>query len=255
MNSINRYYLSRSQWGSDLLSLTGDEAHHCVRVLRQQVGDVIEVFDGEGRVAQGEIVSSEKSAVSLKVIEVLEQDVPSPKIKLMQAIPKGSNMEWIIQKAVELGVHEIQPLITENTVVKPDQLEKKAAKWQKVALEACKQCGQNHLPHVNLPLKWSDWVKSIDEYAEQGDALSLVAALDPRSEPIKQVVSVRSLREEKNQRMLTVSILVGPEGDFSLSEYDDVINRGYLPVSIGDIVLKVETATMFCLSAVQYEFR
>jgi len=244
MNSISRYYIAPVQWQGQRVTLQGDEAHHCVRVLRSKLGDVIELFDGVGRYAQATIVQQSKSVVEVEVAEELRQARPACPITLYQAIPKGSNMEWIVQKAVELGVSRIQPLVTENTVVKPDQLKKKQEKWQRTALEACKQCGQNWLPEVLPVTKFSEWM---DGFSAEDDEVNVVAALDPRSKPINDVIGGKTGS--------AASILIGPEGDFSQAEYDAAIEAGFLPASIGDIVLKVETATMFCLSALQYELR
>lgn len=239
MNSINRYYLPAEQWCSCELVLTGDEAHHCVRVLRQKVGDWIVVFDGEGKSVKCQIVSADKSRV------ILEQDGPVViqergfAIHLGQAIPKAGNMELIVQKAVELGIASIQPLSTKNTVAKAD--EKKVQKWQRIALEACKQCGQNWLPEVKP-------VKSVKEWldAREKSELEVVAALDPRSEEMSQVLTSSNL-------VSSATLLVGPEGDFSQGEYDAVICSGFQPVSLGEIVLRVETATLYCLSVMKYE--
>lgn len=238
MNSINRYYLPADQWPT--LLLTGDEAHHCVRVLRQKVGDLIVVFDGRGKSLQCQIVSADKNQVILKQDGKIEVQQRGLSLHLAQAIPKAGNMELIVQKAVELGVASIQPLITENTVVRAD--EKKLQKWQRIALEACKQCGQNWLPEVKPTLKFTDWMASRGE-----SEVEIVAALDPRSEAIKVVL-------ERQHEVSSASLLVGPEGDLSQSEYDAVISGGFKPVSLGGIVLRVETATLYSLSVIRHEY-
>ncbi|MFT5883224.1 MAG: 16S rRNA (uracil1498-N3)-methyltransferase [Crocinitomicaceae bacterium] len=240
MNSINRYYLPVDQWSSCELILTGDEAHHCTRVLRQKVGDIVVVFDGLGRSARCQIVSADKAKVLLEQKGEIESQPRGLALHLCQSIPKAGNMELIVQKAVELGVASIQPLITENTVVKAD--DKKLQKWQRIALEACKQCGQNWLPEVKPILKFEDWVGS-REKAE----LEIVAALDPRSQPMADVLWRKS-------EVSSAALLVGPEGDLSQSEYDVAVESGFIPVSLGNIVLRVETATLYCLSVIRYEY-
>jgi 16S rRNA (uracil1498-N3)-methyltransferase len=237
MNSINRYYLPADQWPT--LLLTGDEAHHCVRVLRQKVGDLIVVFDGRGKSLQCQIVSADKNQVILKQDGKIEVQQRGLSLHLAQAIPKAGNMELIVQKAVELGVASIQPLMTENTVAKAD--EKKLQKWQRIALEACKQCGQNWLPEVKPVLQFNDWVGD-----REVSEVEVVAALDPRSEEIKVVLG-------RLDKVASAALLVGPEGDLSQSEYDAAIGSGYMPVSLGEIVLRVETATLYCLSVLSYE--
>ena len=151
-------------------------------------------------------------------------------------------MELIVQKAVELGVTSIQPLITENTIARAEQLAKKQQKWQRVALEACKQCGQNFLPTVYPAIKFSEFVQQ-SKQSSQPD-MKLIAALHPSSVAFSELFPVAAS---------SVSLLVGPEGDFSDSEYDDALGLGYQAVSLGDIVLRVETATLYCLSVLRHE--
>ncbi len=239
MNSTSRYYLAPSAWKTDTLILTGDEAHHCTRVLRSKLGDSVEVFDGCGRAAVGEITELSKDKVVIHQISEVKLSSKISEIHLCQAIPKGGNMELIVQKAVELGVTSIQPLITENTVARPEQLKKKQEKWQRIALEACKQCGQNFLPIVKEAVKFSDYLKEPDLHE-----LNIVAALHSQSVMFSEVFPT----ERKS-----ASLLVGPEGDFSNSEYEQVIKLGYQPISIGEIVLRVETATLYCLSVLKHE--
>ena len=238
MNSLSRYYLPATEWTEGTLSLTGDEAHHCVRVLRQKVGDQVEVFDGEGRSIHGEIIEAGKSRVLVKTQGAAVLQARSGGVHLVQAVPKAGNMELIVQKAVELGVASIQPLITENTVVKADP--KKVQKWQRIVLEACKQCGQNYLPVVRPVLSFSEWIEK-----PRVPGFAMVAALDPRSNPIELVA--QGARDADS-----ISLLVGPEGDFSQAEYDAAINAGFQPASLGDIVLRVVTATLFCISVLKF---
>ena len=131
-------------------------------------------------------------------------------------------------------------MFTENTVVKAD--DKKFQKWQRIALEACKQCGQNWLPKVKPILQFNDWVASREK-----SQLEIVAALDPRSAAIKVVL-------ERQNEVSSATLLVGPEGNLSQSEYDAAIGSGYHPVSLGEIVLRVETANLYCLSVLNYEY-
>jgi len=242
MNSLSRYLLKQSVKPGDSVTLQGDEAHHAARVRRVKMGDEVELFDGEGNAAVSEVVSVSKNFIEMVILEVRKQPRMTLEMTLIQSIPKSGNMELIIQKAVELGVTAIQPIISENTVARAEQSEKKLLKWQRIALEACKQCGQNFLPEVRATLTLSEWLRS----RERADK-EIVAALDDRSSPIKEKISGK-LTECKS-----IYVLVGPEGDFSKSEYDSLHAEGMEFVSIGDIVLRVETATLFCISALKYE--
>ncbi len=238
---MNRYFLSADAWQEGRLVLTGDEAKHCTRVMRAAVGDQIELFDGAGRSAIGEIESLSRSEVRCRVLSSeTHQPVPHP-ITLCQAIPKGGNMELIVQKSVELGVSSIQPLITAHTVARPESLGKKRLKWQRIALEACKQCGQNFFPEVKKPLLFSDWLKSEPQFET-----AIVASLDDIAVPLKSMLIDSPIAGN-------VALLIGPEGDFSEEEYQSAYGLGFKPISFGNIVMRVETATMYGLSILQHE--
>lgn len=239
-----RFFLSPDAWGAQAL-LGGDEAKHAAQVLRLRSGDRIMVFDGRGRSAGAEILDISKSELRLELGQEILAPKLEPEICLAQAVPKGKTMDLIVQKAVELGVSRIQPLITRNTVVQVDgdDAPRKSAKWQRVALEACKQCGQDLLPEV-LPVR--DFASWIDD--SEGE-LKIIASLLP---------GVRSLREllrgTERGTLRRVTLLVGPEGDFSAAEGAAAMEAGFLPASLGSIVLRAETAAFFGISAIRYEF-
>lgn len=149
-----RFFLPPSEWAAPAWELRGDEAHHAAKVLRLQQGDSCIVFDGCGRAAHAVVAEPPRSSGVLLVPG--EECPPSPPVAhltLCQAVPKGANMDLIIQKSVELGVSAIVPLVTDRTIVRLNarEAEAKRQKWQRIALEACKQCGQNTLPKVALP--------------------------------------------------------------------------------------------------------
>jgi 16S rRNA (uracil1498-N3)-methyltransferase len=234
-----RFHLPPEAWQSGVL--TGDEARHLSQVLRIKPGESITVFDGHGRRAPAEVLSVSRDHVSLNLGESLSPAAPLPTITLAQAIPKGKNMDLIVQKAVELGVAAIQPLVTRNTVVQPG--EGKSDKWRRNALEACKQCGQDTLPDIADPQPFDRWLATLPE----APGLKLIASLAPGALPLRE-----TLRQHPGSTAVT--LLIGPEGDFSPGETTAALAAGFLPVSLGPIVLRVETATIFCLSALKYEF-
>lgn len=233
-----RFHLPPDHWLTDP-ALTGDEARHVSQVLRMKPGDAVVVFDGTGRRAAAELVSVTRDRAGLRLGEILPTRAPLPEITLAQAIPKGKAMDLIVQKSVELGVAAIQPLVTRNTVVQP--ADSKAEKWRRTALEACKQCGQDTLPAIADPVGFGDFI------AKPAPGLRLMASLAPDSRPFREV-----LRERPETRQVT--LLIGPEGDFSPDETAAALAAGYLPISLGDIVLRVETAALFCISVLRYEF-
>ncbi len=237
-----RFFLSPDAWGERAV-LSGEEAKHAAQVMRLRRGDAVTVFDGRGRSARAEITDASKSELHLSLGEARASPVPVPEITLAQAVPKGKTMDLIVQKAVELGVNAIQPLITRRTVVQVDQEDasKKAAKWQRVALEACKQCGQDLLPEVAAPRSFADWLPRA-----QGD-LKIIASLFPGARPLREI-----LREVPVPARVT--LLVGPEGDFSPEEGEAAVAADFRAASLGSIVLRAETASFFGISAIRYEF-
>lgn len=238
---MNRYFLAPDSWQSETLALTGDEARHCARVMRAQVGDKIEVFDGAGRSAVCTILSVQRDLISAEVEQESTTLTPSQPVTLCQSIPKGGNMELIIQKSVELGVNAIQPLITARTVARPDSLPKKREKWQRIALEACKQCGQNHLPEIAEPVSFSNWINELEIFDSP-----LIAALDESAVHLKKQL-------ENAPFSGSIGLLIGPEGDFTPEEYEQAYDAGFHPISFGNIVMRVETATLYGLSVIQHE--
>lgn len=234
-----RFYLPSSEWLAPALG--GDEARHLSQVLRKKAGEQIVIFDGEGRRASAEVLSVSRDHVPLKIGEILPSRPPMPVITLAQAIPKGKNMDLIVQKSVELGISAIQPLVTRNTIVQPG--DGKSEKWRRNALEACKQCGQDTLPQIADSLSFEQWIVS----QANAPGLKLIASLAPGARPFRSV-----LRDHPDT--IQATLLVGPEGDFTPEETTAASDAGFLKISLGSIVLRVETATIFCLSGLRYEF-
>src|SRR5207247_5177764 len=150
---MHRFYLEN--WNPDALALRGAEAHHARDVLRMKRGDRAVLFNGRGREITAEIVDLTGDEVHFRRLQETETPPFRCRITLGQAVPKGKNMDLIVQKAVEIGAAEIAPLISERTIVDLDkkEAEQKKAKWQQIAIEAPKQYGQNWLPQVTPPRK------------------------------------------------------------------------------------------------------
>src|SRR6266513_3682543 len=150
---MHRFYIAPENWNPDSLVLTGSEAHHARDVLRMKRGDKAVLFNGQGREITAEIVELARDGISLRRLHETETPPLRCRITLGQAIPKGKNMDLIVQKAVEIGAAEIAPILSDRTVVHVDleSAASKQAKWQTVAIEAAKQSGQNWLPQVHVP--------------------------------------------------------------------------------------------------------
>jgi 16S rRNA (uracil1498-N3)-methyltransferase len=236
---VPRAYLPPSSW-TETPFLEGDEAKHLSQVLRIQPGAVVTVFDGLGNHAQARVLSVSKQRVDL-MLELSESAPTSlPDITLVQAIPKGKNMDWIVQKAVELGVSRIQPLVTRHTIVSPGG--DKAEKWRRTALEACKQCGQFTIPIIEDPLPFAEWLAN-----RPSADLEVIASLADNPRNFRETLRLLPDLE-------SITLAIGPEGDFSPEEMTAALAAGFVPVTLGDLVLRVETATMFCLSAIRFHY-
>jgi 16S rRNA (uracil1498-N3)-methyltransferase len=236
-----RFFLEPDAWTAEPV-LGADEARHFTRVLRGRAGDAITVFDGCGRRAEAVVTQATRGLVCLRLGDVRRSPRPLPELCLGQAIPKGKTMDLIVQKAVELGAARIEPLLTRHTVVQPG--EGKGDKWQRVALEACKQCGQDHLPRVAPVTNLAEWLRR----GSEAPGPRLLASLAAGARPLRQLA--RAWPETPP----SVTVLVGPEGDFAPEETAAAVAAGFEPVSLGPVVLRVETAALFCLSALRYEF-
>lgn len=257
---MHRFFISPQEWNPDALLLRDAEAHHARDVLRLKPGDKVVVFNGRGREITAEVVDPARGKISLRKLHESEMPPLRCQIVLAQAIPKGKNMEMIVQKAVEIGASEIFPLISERTIVDldPHEATQKQAKWQTVAIEAAKQCGQNWLPQVHMPQK----LKSLfhegmavaaakTEVRPSRPPLQLIGSLQPGALHLKKILAEYS--SEHRQLPASVLMFIGPEGDFTPAEIALARSHGCLPITLGPIVLRVETAAIYCLSVLSYE--
>jgi 16S rRNA (uracil1498-N3)-methyltransferase len=252
MAALPRFYIAPVRWNLEDLKLEGDEAKHCTGVMRRGVGDEIVVFNGTGSRARARIERVSGREAALTVLEAVDAASPAVTLELVQAIPKGGNMDWIVEKAVELGVNVIQPVMTDRTVVKLDVREaaKKQEKWQRAALEACKQCGQDWLPEIRTPRRLSE------VFAPGGlppHDLRIIAAIQEDAVSFKEILARRE--EAGAGAPESVLLCIGPEGDFAEHEYALAREQGCLPMTLGPIILRVETAAMYGLSVLGYELR
>ena len=245
---MHRFYLPPEQARGDRLTLEGREAHHALQVLRLRDGAQVVVLDGAGQVLNCEVTGRTRDSLSLAVRE--RKLIPRPlcAVTLVQAIPKGKIIEDIIQKATELGVARIVPLLSERVVTQLDQddARAKAEKWQHVAVEAIKQCGSAWLPRVEVPLTPRDFLAR-----ELPGELSLVGCLEAGSRHPRGWLE--KFRSEHQRLPKSISVWVGPEGYFSAAEYSAIKAAGVLPITLGELVLRVETAAIYGLSVVNYE--
>ena len=230
---------------ADNIEITGSDAHHLMHVMRAKAGQEVTVVDDAGCVARMEMTAFREDAVTLTLKERLAADTESPlKLVLAQCLLKADKMDYVVQKAVELGVTEIIPVKSHNCVVRYDA--KKAAarqqRWQKIAEEAAKQCGRTALTSVTPIKDLSDLLKD-NSRAEDTEIIFCYENEDENT--------VKScLRAAQGKRLI---LLVGPEGGFTLDEAQEVQESGGRAVTLGPRILRAETAAVAAVTVAQYE--
>ena len=220
------------------LVLTPEASHHLAVVLRARVGSPIEVFDVNATAYQGELIGVAKR-VTVRLLHTLALSVESPLyIHLVQAIGKNDKIDWVIQKAVELGVSEITLLLTERTEVRlsPDKLPKKMAHWSGIMINAVEQSGRVTVPLLNPPISLNDFL-----------ALDHLACL----KLMLHVGGAKRLAEALPPIFSRVQTLIGPEGGFSAAEVLAATKAGYQVIAMGPRVMRTETAPLAIISALQ----
>ncbi len=216
------------------LTLPPDAGHHASRVLRMREGDPACLFNGEGGEHTGRIVRISRESVTIEIGEFSPVERESPlRVTLVQAISAGDRMDLTIQKAVELGVAAIQPILAERSVVrlKGDRSDTRRAHWQRIAAAACEQCGRNRVPLVAAALVPADY------RAPEG---SIKLLLSPTG-----TTSLRAVAPGDK----SIAIAVGPEAGFSPREEATLVAAGFAPIRLGPRVLRTETAGPAALAA------
>ena len=237
--STPRFYCPPPLSVEPSLDLPTVAAHHAIRVLRLRVNDAVHLFDGTGTELHGVIDEISGKRVVLRQVQAHTVSRESPlHIVLAQAMCSSDKMDWIMQKATELGVAEIQPVQTQRSVARlsGERAEKRVEHWLSVIIAACEQCGRNNLPKVHSPQELSNWLAT------------LRAA--PGSKFILSPSAASALHQQAHPQGI-VTLLIGPEGGFSADEAQLAQQLGFLPVRLGARVLRTETAAMAGITALQ----
>jgi 16S rRNA (uracil1498-N3)-methyltransferase len=247
---MHRFHLPPEHCRGPLLTLAGREAQHALRVLRLRRGDTAIVLDGAGREFTCEVADAGRDQLTLAVKSQRTLPRPSCQLTLLQALPKGKLFNSIIEKATELGAARVVPLITECVVVQLDdeRAESRREHWQQMAVEAIKQCGALWLPRVEAAVTPARFLSR----GEQFD-LPLIASLQPGSRHPREYFD--EFRQRHGRLPASACVWVGPEGDFTLEEVEAVTKSGALPITLGPLVLRADTAAVYCLSILSYELQ
>jgi 16S rRNA (uracil1498-N3)-methyltransferase len=234
-----RLHIATKFGANSILEVDADKARYLSRVMRLRVGDCVTVFDGRGAEYLATIATIGRSSATLHVGEETTTNTESNlRLHLVQGISRGERMDFVVQKATELGVKRITPVLTEFGVVKLDtaRAEKRREHWQKVAASACEQSGRVRLPLIDTPIPLKNWfgnkTQQIDTeiILKPGAAITLTGIAEPATK---------------------VCLLIGPEGGFSDNEFEDAAIAGFQAVSLGPRVLRTETAAVAALAVMQ----
>jgi 16S rRNA (uracil1498-N3)-methyltransferase len=234
---IPRIYQNQTLLTGSIVTLDEQTAHHLSRVLRFSKGYLLNVFDGKGHEFRAHIHEITKKIVSIQIDDPIQTIPESPLfIHLGQSISRSAKMDLAIQKAVELGVMEITPLITEFSQVKrnDDHLLKRTEHWQSIIINACEQCGRAQLPIFNEAVLLSDWLK-------------------PSSEDLSLLLIPTALNTLPNRAVKpkSVRLLIGPEGGLSEIEIKTALDHGFIGTKLGPRILRTETATLAAITLLQ----
>lgn len=246
---MHRFYVPPEHCSGDLIQLSDDEAHHATRVLRIQAGENVVVLDGAGHTFDCEVREVTKRHVTLSVKQKTFSPPLPCQITLLQAIPKAKAMDYIVQKATELGTARIVPILSERVVVQLNEREAadKAEKLRPVALEAIKQCGSPWLTKIEPPVKLKDFLTRSEKFD-----LPLVASLHEGRQHPREFI--RRFREQNHRLPATACVWIGPEGDFTSGEME-LLHQHAQPISLGGLVLRSDTAAIYSLSVLNYELQ
>lgn len=241
---MSRFFVPKDMIKGRRMVITGKEAHHILDVMRLKVSDKVTTFDGSGKEYIGIIREADRKSLEVEIIET-RAACPKEHIKitLIQALTKKEKIDYIIEKATELGVSRVVPVFTERTIPVWDDEKRRAhvERWRKTAREAAKQCGRSDVPEIAEIEDFSSAAAKMP-----GEDLRLIAVLSEETVPIADAVA--------GCKPKGIVIAIGPEGDFTLQETEAAKKGGFKPVSLGPRVLKSDTAGLAAIAILNYEF-
>ena len=238
---MHRFFIP--QLYNEEMSITGVDAKHIGKVLRMQPGDKLQIVSDDGVSALAEVTAISETTVTVHCLEVLaESHEPAVKITLAQGLAKGEKMDFIIQKAVELGAYSIVPVAMEHSVVRLDgaKADKKVERWQKIAEAAAKQSKRDIIPQVQA-------VQSVSQMLANNNCKTKIIAYE-----CEDRMSLKTALREAGQ-LDDLLLIIGPEGGISEGELNKAREAGAIPVSLGRRILRAETAGLVAMSAIFYE--
>ena len=240
---LPRFYAADLDPSLTEATLSAEESHHLVRVMRLVTGDAVSVFDGRGVEFEGRVVHTSRTAAVVSLDRPVE-GLPAPPVAttLVQAVLKGDKMDDVVRDATMVGVSRVIPVVTERTLVKLSSLERAHAseRWQRVAVASAKQCRRAALPAIDPPRGFLDWLKT----APDGRRLLLV---EPSADS-----SAMSLKESISGDPAAVACAVGPEGGWTMAEQEAAANAGCVLSSLGPMTLRADAVGLVAISLIHF---
>lgn len=248
------FFVEPSQIYANEIEILGGDVKHIKNVLRMKIGEEIRISDMAGHEYLCRVAAFSEDAVRAEILEKQDAEAElSSRLVLYQGLPKSDKMEWIIQKAVELGAAEIVPVVTRRCVVKLDakKEENKRKRWQAIAESAAKQSGRSVIPEVKPVVSYAEALKQLQtfhavlipyEHAGELEEGGIRSAMAKTREALSRI-----------QKGMSVGILIGPEGGFEEEEVQSAMAAGAVPVSLGRRILRTETAGLCILSVLMFQ--
>lgn len=239
-----RFYIEQEPVVGQRMVLPQAASHHAIRVLRLAPGDTITLFTGKKGEFSAQIAEHSKHSTTVTINQYLDITRESPlKIELAQAICANEKMDWIVQKAVEMGVTRIQPITTTRSLIRlsSERASKRLLHWQKIIIAACEQCGRNHIPDIQPIQSFNHWLDQKKTcHTDQNTCFILSPTAQAR---------LKAMPEPKADTQLTLAI--GPEGGFTPDEEAAAIQAKFTPIQLGQRILRTESAALATIAAMQ----
>jgi 16S rRNA (uracil1498-N3)-methyltransferase len=271
MSRLPRFFISPEQVSGPLVTISGEDVRHIATVLRMKAGDSLLLCDGKGAEYTARISRLDRTEIKAEIVTTKQRGLRLPRITLGQGLPKSDKMDLIVQKATELDVSAIVPLVTERTIVKVRDEEKRISRWQKICREAAMQSSRVDIPSVEPIRKFSDFLRTLpapsvcEPAASDYECVARIQAVRQRERRVdpsprtllllpweEGTTSIKNVLKQ-NSDVRNIIVLIGPEGGFSLSEAELARDKGFHLVSLGQNILRTETAAIAVLSMIGYE--
>jgi len=239
------FFVSPERVFQGTLTLSGEDSHHVRDVLRMKIGDMLRVSDGSRFIFQTKIAGYKNGEALCSILE--QSPLPrlsGPRVTLLQSIPKGKRMKWLIQKSTEIGLHELIPAVMQRSIrlVSREKAPRSVDRWRRIAEEAAKQCGRYELPLILEPIPLDEALKRV-----KGFPLRIFFNENEKEHFLREI---RRAHPDPDR----IALVVGPEGGLTPEESDLLASYGFISVSLGELVLRVETAGMLSVALVRYEW-